>query len=110
MRSAAAPRVLRCDFSELDAGSISTVSITVHANEAGSFTSALGSRPSNDVNAANDSKDVAMQVNEVTSASSTTGKGGGRFEWLGLALLALLVALRLHQENRRWEMGTFLIS
>jgi hypothetical protein len=94
--------VLRCDFSELEAGSVSTVSITVHANEAGSFSSALRLTSVNDSNAANDSKDLAIQVNEVTNASSTTGKGGGRFEWLGLALLALLVALRLR--------GTFLIS
>jgi hypothetical protein len=43
------------------------------------------------VHAANDSKDLAVQVNEATNASSTTGKGG-RFEWLGLALLALPVA------------------
>ncbi len=94
--------VLTCDFSELDAGSISTVNVTVHANEAGTFTSALRLTSANDSNAANDSKDLAIQVNDVTNASSTTGgKGGGRFEWLGLALLALLVARRLHQENRR---------
>ena len=74
----------------------------MHANEAGSFTSALRLTSANDSNAANDSKDLAIQVNDVTNASSTTGgKGGGRFEWLGLALLALLVALRLHQENKR---------
>jgi MYXO-CTERM domain-containing protein len=95
-------RVLRCDFSELDAGSISTVNITVHANEAGTFTSGLQLTSSNDGNAANDSKDVAVQINDAGNASTTAGgKGGGSFEWLGLALLALLVALRLHQENRR---------
>jgi hypothetical protein len=93
--------VLRCDFSELDAGSISTVNITVHANEAGTFTSSLKLTSANDGNTANDSKDVSMQISNATNASRTTaGKGGGRIEWLGLAFLALLALRRILVQRR----------
>lgn len=89
--------VLRCDFSELDPGSVSTVSISVHANQAGSFTSTLRLTSANDSNPANDSRDLAIQINDATNSPSTGSdtRGGGSFEWLGLALLAALVALRL---------------
>jgi hypothetical protein len=86
--------VVRCDFSDLEAGSISTVSLTVRANAAGNFTSSLKLSASNDSNAANDTKDVALQVSNASSASASTksGGGGGSFEWLSLVGLALLVA------------------
>jgi hypothetical protein len=86
--------VLHCDFSELDAGSISTVS--VHAHEAGTFTAALKLSATNDSNTANDSKDVALQISNPANAAQTAGSGGGggRFEWVALAFLALFVVRR----------------
>src|SRR6185503_17086203 len=88
--------VLNCDFDELDAGSVSTVNVSVHANEAGTFTSSLKVTASNDANSANDSKDVALQISNATNSTQTAGGGGGggRFEWLALACLALFVVRR----------------
>ena len=88
--------VLRCDFDDLDAGSISTVNISVHANEAGSFSSALRLSAANDDNAANDTRDVSVQIDDVANAAQTAGgsKGGGRLEWFGLAFLMLLLVRR----------------
>jgi uncharacterized protein DUF11 len=99
--------VLNCDFSELDAGSVSTVNVSVHANEAGTFTSALKLTATNDANTANDSKDVALQISNAANSAQTAGGGGGgggRFEWLALAILALFVVRRcvvVVRANRR---------
>jgi hypothetical protein len=89
--------VLHCDFSELAAGSLSTVNVSVRADQAGSFTTGLKLTAVNDGNTANDSKDAALQISEPENAAQTaggSGKGGGRFEWLALALLALVVVRR----------------
>jgi hypothetical protein len=98
--------VLHCDFGELEAGSISTVNLSVHANEAGTFTAALKLSATNDSNAANDNKDVAFQISNPANAAQTAGGGGGggRFEWLALAFLALFVVRRwvvVVRANRR---------
>jgi hypothetical protein len=89
--------ILSCDFAELEANSTSTVNLTVRASARGSFTSALKLTSLNDTNPSNDNRSVAFQI---TSASGTpamaaakTG-GGGRFEWLALALLALVASRR----------------
>ena len=87
--------VVTCDFSDLEAGSISTVSLTVRASQTGNFTSSLKLTASNDSNAANDTKDVALQISTASSAAaSTKSSGGGGFEWLSLVVLALLVGCR----------------
>lgn len=88
--------VLRCDFSELEAGSVSTVNVSVHANEAGNLASRLQLTATNDASPGNNSRDAEMKVAEATDSSQTAsgGKGGGRFEWFGIALLALLVMRR----------------
>jgi hypothetical protein len=89
--------VLRCDFSALDARSSSTVSVSVHADATGSFTAGLRISAVNDGNPANDTKDAALQISEPVNAAQTAGSGkggGGRFEWLALALLGLVVVRR----------------
>lgn len=88
--------VLACDFSELDAGSTSTVNVSVRATETGAFTATLKLTAANDSNPANDSKGAALQITEAANAAQTAnGKGGGgRFEWLALAILALVVVRR----------------
>jgi hypothetical protein len=91
--------VLRCDFAELDANSISTVNLTVRASTRGSYSSALKLTSLNDTNPSNDHRSVAFQINAASGSSGVaaarTGGGGGRFEWLGLALLALIASRRL---------------
>jgi hypothetical protein len=89
--------VVRCDFDELDANSTSTVSLSVRASRAGNFTAALRLFASNDTNAANDSRDVSLEITAaasqaVVSPQSSKGKGGGAMEWAGLAFLSLLAA------------------
>jgi len=90
--------VLRCDFDDLDAGSISTVNVSVRADAAGTLTSKLQLSATNDSNAANDTKEAALQIAEVTNATQTAGSagkgGGGRFEWLTLVVLLLVVGSR----------------
>jgi hypothetical protein len=84
--------VLRCDFAELEANSTSTVNLAVRPAARGSFSSALKLSAMNDTNAANDSRNVAFQISASggSVAAAKTGGGGGSFEWLGLALLALI--------------------
>ena len=86
--------VLRCDFAELEANSTSTVNLAVRPGAHGSYSSALKLSALNDTNAANDSRNVAFQIsssgNGGVAAAKAGGGGGGSFEWLGLALLALI--------------------
>jgi hypothetical protein len=91
--------ILRCDFTELGAGATATVALTVRANANGNFVSALRLSASNDMNPANDSRDVAVQISGAEVASANTpggGGGGGRIEFWMLGLLAAL-AVRRHR-------------
>jgi hypothetical protein len=97
-------QVLHCDFSDLAAGSTSTVNLSVTASDAGTFNAALKLSATNDSNAANDSKDVALTISNVANSSQTAGNGGGggggagggggRFEWLTLGVLLLLAGFK----------------
>jgi MYXO-CTERM domain-containing protein len=87
--------VLRCDFSELDAGVIATVALTVRATVSGNFASSLKLTASNDSNSANDSREVALAISSGEPAEARVGKsGGGRIEFWMLALLGALVVVR----------------
>jgi hypothetical protein len=95
--------VVRCDFDELDANSTSTVTISVRAARAGTFSAALQLSASNDINAANDSRAVTLEISAnaspaVVSTSASKGKGGGAFEWAGLSILSLLAARSLRRK------------
>jgi hypothetical protein len=94
--------VLRCDFTELEPGAIATVALTVRASANGNFVSAVRLSASNDINPANDARDVAVQISgvEVAAASTGSGKGGGgRLEFGMLGLLAILAARRRKPRN-----------
>jgi hypothetical protein len=82
--------LLRCDFAELDANSTSTVNLAVRASESGNYVSSLKLTSMNDLNPANDARDVELQITGSSSGAVATARagGGGRFEWLGLVLLA----------------------
>jgi len=92
--------VLTCDFSELAAGSVTTVNVNVLASATGTFTAPLKLTANNDANDSNDSKDASLQITEPVNSAQTAGGGskssggGGRFEWLALAFLALVVVRR----------------
>jgi hypothetical protein len=90
--------VLHCDFSDLDANSTSTVSLSVRGTSNGNFVSSLKLSSSNDRNTANDARDVAIEISNSAGSpqAQTAGGGGGRMEWFGLALLLLLVMRRGH--------------
>ena len=83
--------VLRCDFSALPANTMTTVNLNVRATASGRFSAGLRIGASNDTNAANDARDVAVDVSAAATATNPPGgkSGGGAFEWLTLALLAL---------------------
>src|SRR5690349_18637261 len=71
-------------------------SLSVRASNDGSFVSNVKVSAANDINAANDSREVAMEIRGATVAASNGpgaggGGGGGRMEWLGLGLLLVLV-------------------
>jgi hypothetical protein len=87
--------VLRCDFTDLDAGAIATVGLTVRASANGNFVSSLKLTAANDDNPANDSRDVALAISGGDTAG-VAGKrsGGGRVEFCMLVLLASLVIAR----------------
>ncbi|MBC8027118.1 MAG: hypothetical protein H7Y89_14080, partial [Steroidobacteraceae bacterium] len=59
--------VIRCDFGELEANSSSTVIVSVRAARAGTFSAALHLSASNDTNAANDSRNVTLQISAAAS-------------------------------------------
>jgi hypothetical protein len=91
--------VITCDFDELEASSTTTVTLSVRASRAGTFAATLRVSASNDTNAANDSREVTLDVSAaasraVVSPSSAKTKGGGAFEWIGLALLGWMVVRR----------------
>ncbi|HUQ12583.1 MAG TPA: M12 family metallo-peptidase [Steroidobacteraceae bacterium] len=95
---------LRCDFASLEPFAHASVSLLVRASSNGSFTSNVKVTALNDTNAANDSRDVALEINGATvSASDGPGKGsggGGSLEWMGLAMLTMLVL-------RKWGQPPF---
>ncbi len=88
---------LRCDFGNLDAQARAHISLKVRASSEGSFTSQVHVLAANDNNAANDSREVKLEISgaaAVTSnatVSASGGGGGGRFEWLALVLLGCVV-------------------
>ena len=89
--------VLSCDFAELEANSTSTVNLSVRAGTRGSYSSALKISSINDTNPANDARNVAFEIagsSPAVAEAKSAGGGGGRFEWLGLALLAALTWCR----------------
>jgi hypothetical protein len=88
-------RVVTCEFAELDPLATATVALSVRGASTGNFLSSLKLTASNDNNAANDSREVAIEIagGQPAGASegSKSGGGGGSMEWLGLALLGALV-------------------
>jgi hypothetical protein len=95
-------RTLRCDFETLEPFARASVSLRIRASVNGSFTSNVKVTAVNDVNSANDARDVAMEISgtDVQASDGPSGKGGGgRMEWLALCFLALLV-------TRKWGRGS----
>jgi len=92
--------VLRCDFADIEANSTATVNISVRAGSKGSYQSTLKLTAFNDINVANDSGQVALDISGGQAASAAApaagggGGGGGRFEWLLLGVFAALVLLK----------------
>jgi hypothetical protein len=97
--------VLRCDFAELEPNSTSTVNLVVRADARGSYSRALTLTSRTDTNPANDNRSVALQISAGNGAgggavaAARTG-GGGAFEWLGLAMLALIACARASHQFR----------
>jgi MYXO-CTERM domain-containing protein len=90
-------RVLTCDFADLDPLATATVALSVRGTATGSFKSSLKLTATNDNNAANDSRDVAVEIaggDPAAVSGGSAGGGGGRMEWLALLLLAALVLRR----------------
>jgi hypothetical protein len=91
-------RVVTCDFSDLDPLVTATVALSVRGATTGNFLSKLKLTASNDNNAANDSRDVAIEIAGGDPAGVDEGSksgGGGSMEWLALALLGALVWRRM---------------
>jgi hypothetical protein len=85
---------LRCDFSTLDALASAHITLSVRASSEGRFLSQVRVSAANDSNAANDSREVTLEISASQAVASNAtvagGGGGGRFEWLALAILALM--------------------
>jgi hypothetical protein len=99
-------RVLSCDFTELDPLSTATVALSVRATTTGNFVSALKLTANNDHNAANDNRDVAVEIaggDPAAVSGGGSGGGGGSMEWLALLLLGAMVW-------RRTKMGSGTVS
>jgi hypothetical protein len=96
---------LRCDFDTLAPFARASVTLSVRASTDGNFVSNVKVSALNDVNPANDAREVAVEIggtNVQASNGPGTGKGGGgRMEWLALALLGLLVARKQRAPIRR---------
>jgi hypothetical protein len=89
-------RVVTCDFSELDPLAVATVALSVRGTVTGNFLSSLKLTASNDNNAANDSREVNVQIAGGDPAAVSGEKsGGGSMEWLALMLLGALVWRRM---------------
>jgi hypothetical protein len=72
------------------------VALTVRASASGNFVSSLKLSATNDINTANDSRDVALAISGGDPSAVNAPKGGGgRIEFWMLALLAFLVVARL---------------
>jgi hypothetical protein len=85
---------LRCDFDTLEPLARVSVSLRVRASANGNFTGSVRVTTLNDVNPANDARDVAMTIGDtpVQASNGPGGRGGGgRMEWLALALLGWAV-------------------
>jgi hypothetical protein len=90
--------VVTCDFAELDPLATATVALSVRGATAGTFLSKLKLTASNDNNASNDSREVAVEIAGGEPAGVDEGRkagGGGSMEWLALALLGALVWRRM---------------
>ena len=88
-------------------GTLDTLDLKVRLDAAGTFTANVAAHVANDTQPANDTASVQVQATSVAtpSAPSTpstpkSGSGGGRFEWLGLAWLALLAGRRAIGDSR----------
>jgi hypothetical protein len=85
---------LRCDFDSLEPFARASVSLTVRAANNGNFKSSVKVVAVNDTNAANDTREVALEISGATVSASNGpggGGGGGSLEWVGLAVLMVLV-------------------
>ncbi len=87
---------LRCEFSTLAPGSTASVTLTVRAMSGGRFTSQVRAAAANDNDAANNTREVTLDITgaspAVTDAGQKSSGGGGRFEWLALLFLAVFAA------------------
>jgi hypothetical protein len=103
--------VLSCDFAELEANSTSTVNLSVRAGTRGSYSSALKISSINDTNPANDARNVAFEIagSNAAVAEAKSAGGGGRFEWLGLLLLAALTWCRVGKVGKAIRRRTFAV-
>jgi hypothetical protein len=74
----------------------------VRASQRGTHRSTLKLSSANDTNPANDSREVAVEISGSTgtAAANSGGGGGGSFEWLSLALLAILAIRRCRPDTR----------
>src|SRR5690606_29608114 len=81
-------------FTDLAPFGTSTVNIRVRGNTSGNFASSVRLSASNDTNAENDSREVTVEISSAASASASPKGGGGRLEWLVLAVLGGLVTGR----------------
>jgi hypothetical protein len=90
--------ILRCDFNTLEPSARASVSLSVRSSASGSFVSEVRVTSINDINVANDTRNVAMEIVApsvaATSGPSGGGGGGGRMQWLALLFLALLAGAR----------------
>jgi hypothetical protein len=95
---------LRCDLNTLEPFAHASVSLSVRASANGSFLSQVRVTTINDSNAANDSRDVTLEIsggNAAAVSGPAGGGGGGRMEWLALLLLAFIKCGQLSFASRK---------
>jgi hypothetical protein len=99
---------LSCEIYSLQAGESRSIDIILNTSGTGTFTSNVTLQSGNDSTAGNNSSSVQLSVTAPpppppppsggggSSSGGGAGKGGGggRFEWLALAFLGLLAAIR----------------
>jgi hypothetical protein len=101
---------LECTYATMSPGTTSSIDITLQADATGTFASSVELASVNDSTSGNNTAAVSVRVDAVSSGtvggggSNGTGRsgGGGRLEWLGLVLLALLVLRRLVRQQAAW--------